>query len=83
MQRASFAVSASIHGSQCRGVHTAPEIQLSRQRERLAQAVDQRPTRQGFSGVVEVCRQALFNEARRWYTYDGRELAAVIGGVEG
>ena len=69
-----FFRSQCIHGSQCWGVHTAPEIQLFRQRERLAQAVDQRPTRDGFSGVVEVCRQALFNEARRWY--DGRELAA-------
>ena len=55
-------------------MHTAAEIQLFRHREGLAQAIEQRSPREGFAGVVAVCRDALFNEARRWY--DGRELAA-------
>ena len=63
-----------IHGLQCWGVHTAAAIELFRQREGLAQAAGQCSPRDGFSGVVAVCRKALFSEARRWL--DGKELAA-------
>ena len=63
-----------IHGSQCWGVHTATEIQLFRHREGLAHAIEQRSPREGFAGMVAVCRDAMFNEARRWF--DSSELAA-------
>ena len=63
-----------IHGLQCWGVHTASELDLFRQREGLAQSVAQRSPHGDFSAVVTVCREALFNQARRWY--DSEELAA-------
>ena len=62
-----------IHGLQCWGVHTSAELRLFRQREGLAQAIEQRSPHSGFSTVVAVCRDALYNEARRWY--DREELA--------
>ena len=55
------------------GVHTTAEIQMFRHREGLAQAIEQRSPREGFAGVVSVCRDAMFSEARRWY--DGEVLA--------
>ena len=59
---------------QCWGVHTTAKIGLFRQREGLAQAVGRCSQRDSFSGVVAVCRDAMFNEARRWY--DGEVMAA-------